>query len=661
MSTDGTHYFQLDQTAAGVSSYAATGLSPDAAYFFEVQAEGLAGAASPASTSVSCALGYVAPTLSVTPEAPATEEQGYVLDLSANYPANVASADLIDHWLVDWGRSDITEPQVYSGSSVVAQTPWDMPYPAGTASAAVVVTAVDGQGRTFTVFNQTVPIAPVAAGNLSVSFAADSRSATITWSSGSQIASQFDVQRSAWAMVGQVPAVSGQSNYSYSDTTITPGPNGSSDGDMYRVAAAAADGTLAVSSAGESAIYPHGPTSITGTIYATGSTIYEAPGVSGSWSPPAFTPDVNHPELLDQVEFASGESTTLTVSGLPAHMLYTLDLYVQCTGGWQNGDVVTLNGPHGLHEVYTVGDPDQPPQGSATSPEGTVVDNGLDSSASFTITVDIPGDDGNGNPRKWILEAQLSVGNMSVDIGNTGVSATGESQLTNGRYYANGPQVQTVAVGGEDYWPVSVYNGYFVAREAKLTISGWNSNIIQPLSTTVTTDDNGIAFIPVKAVGVGTSPLIVRDDIGDQGTGPVSTALPHVSSSGGVTEGASYDPASQPKFTFDIFPSRDSVDLHYDLLAGTATGEDYSGLPEDTVTIPAGQTELDVPITAPEINQISADRSIVVTLAAWPAGPPGYERAAMVIHSIDTPTVTIGGQADNVSAIRKHGWGRRPT
>ncbi len=115
-----------------------------------------------------------------------------------------------------------------------------------------------------------------------------------------------------------------------------------------------------------------------------------------------------------------------------------------------------------------------------------------------------------------------------------------------------------------------------------------------------------------------------------------------------------WEPAKAGAFTFTrsgVVPAGDLV-IHY-TLGGTATpGEDYLAL-SGSVTLPAGQTTVEAPVTPLDDDATESDETIVLTLATGAGYSIGEsDRATVTLRDDDVePTITIVSPAQASAAI----------
>jgi len=102
----------------------------------------------------------------------------------------------------------------------------------------------------------------------------------------------------------------------------------------------------------------------------------------------------------------------------------------------------------------------------------------------------------------------------------------------------------------------------------------------------------------VKGVAAGSSTLVLQDPIGDETSATFNGGVPLVGTFGTVIEGTTYDQSDMPDFTFSVpVASLTDVTVNFNTSGSTLPSSLMGPLSSDTVSIPAGQTNLFVPFT----------------------------------------------------------------
>ena len=652
MSSDGgTTFFQQDEVPAGSDpTDTIAGLTLSTGYQFELATDSANGWSATTTPVARTTPAYTPPQLSVYAPPP-VEGQTYQLGLSATLPPGLPNSAQVDHYTVDWGDPSAPSIQTFSGSAV---TP-SHAYPTGTAEAHLVVKAYAVDGTFAVATDQTIRVAPNRPTGLAVAYAADGSSATVTWSAATAIPGvTYAVQRQAsvdpatgnpgaWTTVGSVAAAAadGQS-HAYTDTltALSAGEVGS----LYRVVAtnagtgSAADAATTATDAiapVDPAGSPQGPPDLSGVaISVTGdgnspdAAVMTYPGSPTGSNPPK--------------QYGYDEPVTISVSGMPAHMAYGIEVSLNSSdlgynGNGIPGDSFTLDGPEGRSTSGNGGG------STGVTLILNVQDDNQSSSAVFHVTPHLPATYGTNNDP---VTYTVSVAGPSILRGGV---AVGYAFMTKGGVYAV-PVSDYVASGDAQPDPIT------------LKVTNYDASLIQPLSDTVTLNANDDGTLLVRAVGGGSGdgqrsgPLELTDEIGNQGSHLQNPSLPTLNTGGTVTVGGtSTAPAAPPTLQFNATASLQPITISYSLTGSTADPSVYSGL-DEMATIPAGADHVIVPVTFNYgYQKVSADQTLVVTLPN-PDGSDGgdqpisslyyWQQGDITIVDNNTPTITVAGVAD---------------
>ena len=176
-----------------------------------------------------------------------------------------------------------------------------------------------------------------------------------------------------------------------------------------------------------------------------------------------------------------------------------------------------------------------------------------------------------------------------------------------------------------------------------LMIKNYDADVIQPTVTAITVNSSGGAVVPAIGMNVGTGIILVQDAAGDQGVIQCTVTSIGISSSINVVQGATYDPANVPGFTFNIdSPSLTAVAVNYSTAGSTLPSSLFGNMSSGSATIPAGQTSVFVPFTVPDDGKIAPQRTLVAILTAGEGGG----QAIMNVQNNDVPSLTIDGEQD---------------
>ncbi len=610
LSTDDVVFFEAAATTAGPTSATVSDLRPDTAYWIKVQTDGVNGI-SDQTTAVAVTIPYAQPNLVITPEAVPQEGNNYTLSLSATYAPNTPSEDIIDHWIVDWGNGQ--GPHSYGDNDFQNQSDVSGSYAAGTASATLLITAVDGTGRVIAAPPQTLLFAPPTPSSLNSTFDPGAVAATIDWQGLSDIPGKFVVQRQApgsdeWSTLTTVPVTANGTMSSYSYTDPSPDPSGDSS---YRVASAASGTSIYTSGSSGVSTYtiadaalPSGPQDVN--------------NVSGVWSP-AIRTATNQP-----VEFPSGTAVNFTMSNLSPHVVVEATIEGSYSG--TGAGTYTITGPDGEKLIRTIG---------AGGEDDIIFQNAFAVSqardATFTVQVDIPGLDASGNARTF------EIAGGSGDTKVAGISIVG-----------NG-----IDVGGETEYTVAATAGYHPVKGLHVKVVKFDKDVVAPVNGTVTLDAQGTAKLDVKGIGVGTSQFILEDDIGDRTTAQIAPEAPTIFSTGYATQGQTYPTGQEPEFVFRApYPSVTPVTVKFTTAGSTLPASLMGALSGGEFQIPNDHAypSLTVPFTPGDDGTIAPSRLLAVTpivkgQAAYPFGPV----TKMEVANTDKPTVSINGKTDKAA------------
>ena len=181
------------------------------------------------------------------------------------------------------------------------------------------------------------------------------------------------------------------------------------------------------------------------------------------------------------------------------------------------------------------------------------------------------------------------------------------------------------ATSGADYTPASgtlIFTPGQTTKTVVVTIAGDSLNeATETLNLTLSNPTNA---------GLGGTTLVTTGTINDDDSLPkVSIGTPSK-----ITEGNGTKTYNFP-VTLSA-PSGQAVTIHYSTTSGTAiAGSDFTGVTDNTITIPAGQTSGNIPITILGDTQVEQDESFTVTIS-------NPQNAAL-----DTTTTATGTIADD--------------
>ncbi|MDB5336673.1 MAG: hypothetical protein JWN70_2292 [Planctomycetaceae bacterium] len=199
---------------------------------------------------------------------------------------------------------------------------------------------------------------------------------------------------------------------------------------------------------------------------------------------------------------------------------------------------------------------------------------------------------------------------------------------------------------------------YSVVTSSPLTFAG-NANEIQTITINVT-GDLLVEANETLTVTLGTvtpvAPVAAASIVtGVVGTGTITDNDSATVSVAKITDGAETNTPTNGKFTVtqSAVSSTDTI-VSYSITGTATAGSDYTTL-SGTVTIPAGQTSVDINVAVLTDNIVEATETVIVTLTGISAGDPqitvNATPATVNITDNDTATFTI----DNVTVNEADG------
>ena len=158
----------------------------------------------------------------------------------------------------------------------------------------------------------------------------------------------------------------------------------------------------------------------------------------------------------------------------------------------------------------------------------------------------------------------------------------------------------------------------------------------------------------VTLTGVNSGPATVNP-AADEGTGTIldNDGQPTVS----ISDAQANEDAETMTFTVSLSQAvAEDVVVTYSTADGSATaGQDYTGVPNGTVTILAGQTEADIDIAITDDQVFEGNEEFTVTLTGVSSGPASVNAAAdegtgTIVEDETAPTVSVSNAQANEDA-----------